>query len=156
MMRDHARRPATLIPPPVVYAVALFAAWGLQREWPLHLELGAYARGLTWLLVGIGLAGSLWAVRAVWKNRTTVNPYKAANALVTDGPFRYSRNPIYVSDWFIYAGVTVWLHSLWPLPLALLVYLVMRHWVIAHEEAHLAARFGEDYRDYCARVPRWL
>lgn len=155
-MRDHARRPATLIPPPVVYAVALFAAWGLQREWPLPLELGSYARGITWLLVGIGLAGSLWAVWAVWKNRTTVNPYKAANALVTDGPFRYSRNPIYVSDWFIYAGVTVWLHSLWPLPLALLVYLVMRHWVIAHEEAHLAARFGEDYRDYCARVPRWL
>lgn len=156
MVRDLAQRPRTLLPPPLVYAAALLAAWWIEPRYPLPLELGAWARPLAWGLIGLGLAGFAWALAAIWGHRTTVNPYKAASHLVTSGPFRYSRNPIYVSDWFVYLGVTLWLASAWPLLFAPLVWAAMRYGVIAHEEAHLEARFGEKYRRYRQRVRRWV
>jgi protein-S-isoprenylcysteine O-methyltransferase Ste14 len=155
-MRDPAIRPLTLIPPPLVYAAALFAAWWLQERLPLPLDLGELARPLGWVLIGIGLAGFTWALAAIWGHRTTVNPYKAASNLVTSGPFRYSRNPIYLSDWFVYAGAMLLLKTAWPLLLAPLVFLLMRYLVIVHEETHLEARFGAEYHDYKMRVRRWL
>lgn len=153
-MRDPAIRPRTLVPPPLVYALALTAAWWLDGRWPWGFDAGA--PGLGWALIGLGLAGFTWALAAIWSHRTTVNPYKAASRLVTRGPFAFSRNPIYVSDWFVYLGVTLLLGSLWALLLAPLVWAVMRYGVIAHEETHLAAKFGDEYRDYFARVRRWL
>ena len=156
MMRDPAIRPLTLIPPPLVYAVALYTAWWLQGRLPLTLDLGAAAWPLGWSLIGIGLAGFAWALTAIWGHRTTVNPYRAASNLVTGGPFAYSRNPIYLSDWFVYAGAMLLLKTAWSLLLAPAVYLVMRHMVIAHEETHLAARFGEEYLAYKSRVRRWF
>ena len=152
-MRDPAIRPLTLVPPPLVYALALFAAWWLQQELPLNLILPT---GLGWGLIGVGLLGFAWALIAIWGHHTTVNPYRAASNLVTSGPFRYSRNPIYVSDWFVYVGVMILLGTAWPLLLDPLVYGVMRHLVIAHEETHLLARFGDEYRQYQAQVRRWL
>lgn len=154
--RDPALRPRTLLPPPLVYALALGAAWWLEGRWPLGFERHAFTRAFGWGLIGLGLAGMFWALAAIWRRRTTVNPYKAASALVTTGPFAYSRNPIYVSDWLVYAGVTLLFASTWPLLLAPAVWWVMRYAVIAHEEAHLLARFGDDYRAYQARVRRWL
>lgn len=155
-MHNPSLRPATLLPPPLVYAAALLLAWWLEHRFPLPLDLGAAARPLAWSLIGVGLAGFTWALYAIWSHRTTVNPYKAASNLVTRGPFARSRNPIYVSDWFVYLGATLLLKTFWPLLLAPAVYLAMRHGVIAHEEAHLEARFGAEYLDYKARVKRWL
>jgi protein-S-isoprenylcysteine O-methyltransferase Ste14 len=155
-MPDPAIRPATLIPPPLVYAVALLAAWWLHGRLPLPLDAGALARPLGWALIGLGLAGFAWALVAILARHTTVNPYKAASSLVTRGPFRYTRNPIYVSDWFVYAGAMLLLRTAWPLLLAPAVFLVMRFMVVAHEERHLEARFGDEYRDYKARVRRWF
>jgi len=155
-MRDPALRPRTLVPPPLVYAVALVAAWWLEGRWSLAVAAGEAGRFAGWALIGVGLAGFAWALAAIWGHRTTVNPYKAASNLVTRGPFAYSRNPIYVSDWFVYLGVTLLLGTAWPLTLAPLVWGVMRFGVIAHEETHLLAKFGQEYRDYQARVRRWL
>jgi protein-S-isoprenylcysteine O-methyltransferase Ste14 len=61
-----------------------------------------------------------------------------------------------VFDWFIYLGVTLMLGTAWPLLLAPLVWLVMRYGVIRHEEAHLLAKFGDEYETYCSQVKRWL
>lgn len=156
IVRDPAIRPRTLVPPPLLYAVALFAAWWLDGRWPLGFDAGMAGRAAGWVLIGLGLAGFAWALAAIWGHRTTVNPYKAASSLVTRGPFALSRNPIYVSDWFVYLGVTLLLGTVWPLLLAPLVWAVMRFGVIAHEEAHLTAKFGDEYRAYQARVRRWL
>ena len=156
MIRDPSIRPLTLVPPPLVYAVALYASWRLHAWLPLPLDLGGAALPLGWASIGLGLLGFAWALAAILAGHTTVNPYRAASSLVTQGPFRYSRNPIYVSDWFVYAGATLLLRTAWPLLLAPLVFLVMRYLVIAHEETHLEARFGAEYRDYKARVRRWL
>lgn len=155
-MRDPAIRPRTLAPPPLVYAVALYAAWWLEQRYALGFDLSPLADVAGWGLIGLGLAGFIWALAAIWGHRTTVNPYRAASNLVTRGPFARSRNPIYVSDWFVYAGMTLLLGTGWAVLLAPLVWVVMRHGVIAHEEAHLLAKFGDEYRNYCSRVKRWL
>jgi protein-S-isoprenylcysteine O-methyltransferase Ste14 len=101
----EAPRPRTWIPPPAPYAAALLSGWWLDRSvLPLPCEGGAATRALGGLLVGLGLvllAGTLFALH---QHRTTVHPYKAASALCTSGPFRISRNPIYLGDWFILAG----------------------------------------------------
>lgn len=155
-MRNPEIRPRTLAPPPLVYAVALYGSWRLQQRYALDLRLDPFTDILGWALIAIGLAGFTWALATIWGHRTTVNPYKAASNLVTQGPFARTRNPIYVSDWFVYLGVTLLLASFWPLVLAPLVWAVMRYGVIAHEEAHLLAKFGDEYRAYCRQVKRWL
>jgi protein-S-isoprenylcysteine O-methyltransferase Ste14 len=155
-MRDPVIRPRTLAPPPLVYALALYAAWWLEQRHSLAFGLEPWADIVGWGLISLGLAGFGWALAAIWGHRTTVNPYKAASNLVTLGPFAHSRNPIYVSDWFVYFGATLILGTAWPVLLALLVWGVIRHGVIAHEEAHLLAKFGDEYRTYCRQVRRWF
>ena len=155
-MRDPIFRPRTLAPPPLVYAAVLYAAWWLQQRQALGFDMGAAGGFLGWLLIGLGLAGMTWALAAIWSHHTTVNPYRAATNLVTQGPFAWSRNPIYVSDWFVYFGVTLLLGTAWALLLAPVVWAIMRFGVIRHEEAHLLAKFGDEYQTYCGRVRRWL
>ena len=156
-MPDHRLRPRTLILPPAPYAAALGGGWWLDRHvQPLPLDWGLIGQILGGGLLGIGLVLFVWTLVTFWRHRTTVNPYKAASTLCTGGPFRFSRNPIYVGDWFILAGLSLWLQTAWPLLFAPLVWALLRYGVIRHEETHLEARFGEAYRDYRARVRRWL
>lgn len=160
-MADPVRRPATLVLPPLPYALALYAAWRLQAAGhglplPGASAYAAIYSGLGAALISAGLALFAWTLWVFWRHRTTVNPYRAASALVTRGPFAWSRNPIYVGDWLIYAGVMLWLGTAWPVLFAPLVWAIIRYGVIRHEEAHLAALFGDDYTAYRARVRRWL
>ena len=158
MSKKHlAQRPRTLILPPAPYAAALLGGWWLDRNWlALPFDLGAAARPLGWLAVGIGLALFVWTMWTFARHRTTVNPYVGASALCTGGPFRFSRNPIYLGDWFILAGVSLLLATLWPLAFAPLIWVMLRFGVIRHEEVHLEAKFGDAYRAYKARVRRWI
>lgn len=154
---NPALRPRTLILPPAPYAAALLGGWWLDRNvHALPWAWGAATRPLGWLLVGAGLALFGWALATLWRHHTTVNPYKAAAELCTDGPFRFSRNPIYVGDWFLLAGVALLLGTAWPLLFAPLIWAMLRYGVIRHEEAHLEAKFGDAYRTYKARVRRWV
>jgi protein-S-isoprenylcysteine O-methyltransferase Ste14 len=153
----HAHRPRTLILPPAPYAAALLGGWWLDRHhFPMPLDVGAATHLLGWFAVGIGLALSGWTLWTFARHRTTVNPYGGATALCTSGPFRFSRNPIYLGDWFILAGVSLLLNTLWPLVFAPLIWITLRFGVIRHEEAHLEAKFGDAYRGYAARVRRWI
>ena len=150
-------RPRTLVLPPAPYALALLASWWLERKGhALSFDPGPAALPLAGLLVGAGLALFLWTLYTFWRHHTTVNPYKAAAELCTSGPFAFSRNPIYLGDWFVYLGLMVWIETFWPLVFAPLVWLIVRYGVIRHEEAHLEAKFGEPYRAYRASVRRWL
>ncbi len=157
MNPDHTRRPRTLILPPAPYAAAMLGGWWLDRhQLALSFDLGAVSRPLGWIAVGVGLALFAWTLWTFAHHRTTVNPYAGASALCTRGPFRFSRNPIYLGDWFILMGVSLLLGTLWPLVFAPLIWAMLRYGVIRHEEAHLEARFGDAYRHYASRVRRWI
>ncbi len=154
---QDARRPRTLILPPAPYASAMLGGWWLDRQLlAMPLDLGAAMIPLGWSAVVLGLALFAWTMWTFVRHRTTVNPYAGASALCTSGPFRFSRNPIYLGDWFILLGVSLLLGTVWPLLFAPLIWAMLRFGVIRHEEAHLEARFGDDYRVYKTRVRRWI
>lgn len=156
-MKNELHRPRTLILPPAPYAAALLGGWWLNHHWAmLPLDVGPETRPLGWLAVAIGLALFVWTLWTFRRHRTTVNPYAGASALCTTGPFRFSRNPIYLGDWFLLTGISLLLATAWPLAFAPLIWVTLRFGVIRHEEAHLEAKFGNAYRDYKARVRRWL
>jgi len=152
-----ARRPRTWILPPAPYALALLLGWLLDRKlWSIPWDWGGIGNVLAAVLIGIALALFAWTLLAFWRQHTTVNPYKGASALCTGGPFRFSRNPIYLGDWLLLAAGCLLLHTWWPLLFSPFIWLSVHYGVIRNEERHLEARFGEAYRQYKTQVRRWL
>jgi protein-S-isoprenylcysteine O-methyltransferase Ste14 len=100
------------------------------------------------------LAGA--AAGLFWRARTTVLPHRTTTALVTSGPYRLTRNPLYLSLGLLMAGGAFATNSLAVLAMLLPWAVVMRYGVIVREERYLEQKFGEDYRAYCRRVRRWL
>lgn len=156
-MNPDIRRPRTLILPPLPYAIALFLGWWLHHNLvSLTWDWGSVTHLLGWLLITLGIILLGWTSITLWQHRTTVNPYKAVTHLCTNGPFHYSRNPIYVGDWLIFIGISVLLSTWWPLLFSPLIWVVLRYFVIRYEEAHLEAKFGSAYQNYQTQVRRWL
>lgn len=150
------RASRTLLPPPLIYLLFLGAAWLLNALWPLAVPRNLWSHYFGWGLIDAGLLLMLWAGLLMLWRRTTVNPYGKPRRLLEEGPFRVSRNPIYLADSLIYCGIALLWGSLWPWLLLPAVIISMQHGVIVHEERLLAELFGEDYRAYCRRVRRWL
>jgi protein-S-isoprenylcysteine O-methyltransferase Ste14 len=114
--------------PPAPFAAAIVGGWWLDRQrWPLPLGGSDLQRGLGWLLVAAALLLFAWSLLTLRRHRTTVNPYRGAAALCTDGPFAFSRNPIYLADWFVLAGASLILATAWPLLFAPAVCALRRH-----------------------------
>lgn len=151
-----ADKPRTLAPPPLIYVAGLALGVLMERYLPMRLLPPSIAMGLGIPIALAGLLVAVWAVLTMWRGGTTVNPYKAASSLMTGGPFRFSRNPIYVADTVLYLGLALAFDWAWALAFLPFVLVIMHFGVIAHEERHLARRFGEDYLRYKQRVRRWL
>lgn len=153
-MFKQIRRP--ILPPPLIYLLFIGVAWAAHTQLPLVLAGTLWTHYLGWGLIDAGLLLMLWAALLMLRNRTTVNPYGVPTRLLEDGPFRYSRNPIYLADTLIYCGVALLWGSLWPW-LLLPALIGCMHWgVILREETLLAQLFGQAYVDYCRRVRRWI
>ena len=149
-------KPRVLIPPPVLYAVAIGIGLWLERPLPWPLPCGAPRFWVRALLIALAVVLFGWCARELRAHKTTINPHRAASSLVDSGPFRFSRNPIYVSLTALLVGVGLLAPSTWVLLMLVWVLPVMQRWVIAREEEHLRWRFGQEYGHYCERVRRWL
>ena len=145
-----------IAPPPVIFGVPLAA--GLVADYvhrlPLYSERIVLWAGIALALSGLALiaAGSLELRRA----HTAVIPYQPTTAIVSSGPFRFSRNPLYLGFVLIYLGASMAANTFWPLPLLPLAIVVMQRGVIHREERYLARKFGEEYLAYQSRVRRWI
>ena len=145
-----------LVLPPLVYGAAFIVGLLLHLVLPLHVLPPTLARGIGVVCVLVSLPLALATFRVLSRAHTPVDPLKPTTALVTEGPFRYSRNPIYVALTLLYVGVALLVNVWWILLLVVPVLLVIRYGVIAREEAYLTRKFGEAYRQYTAQVRRWL
>lgn len=143
--------------PPILFAVAFAAGWGLERLHPMPLGIAA---GPRWTaagaLIGAGLLLALWAVLLFRRARTGIPVHHPVTQLVTHGPYRWSRNPIYLGLVLAHVGAAIGLDMAWPVVLLPPAVVALHVLVIRREEALLQRLFGAAYRDYAARVRRWF
>ena len=151
---DHHSGAVTL--PPLFFIAAFAAGFALEQIWPLPVLPEALRIALASLFAALGIALAVATVARFVRHRTSLHVHRPTTALITDGPFRLSRNPAYLALTLLYAAGAVALDSVWIMAL-LLPALAGLHWgVIVREERYLEGLFGEAYRDYRARVRRWL
>lgn len=153
-----ADRPSAVPWPPIllvaVIASAVFLGNVYPLPWPGVDDLGARLIGLS--LGAAGLALIIWAALTLRRHATTILPHQAADKLVTEGPFAWRRNPIYLGDALLMLGAAevtknIWFAALVP------VFMILVTWLaILPEERHLAARFGQAWEDYKERTRRLL
>ena len=145
--------------PPLLYLAYLILGLALDRVLPLPLALPEAAL-LSWtaggVLILVGVAIVAAGIRNFSRAGTPVPSNQPVRALVTTGIHGWSRNPIYVGMFFLYAGIGLAARSPWVLVLTLPLAITLHYGVIAREEAYLERRFGDAYRNYKARVRRWL
>jgi protein-S-isoprenylcysteine O-methyltransferase Ste14 len=145
--------------PPLLFLAALLIGIVLDRLLPLPfpvpgIDLAYWIVGGSLILIGLALAAA--GIRNFSRARTPFVSIKPTRALVTTGIHGWTRNPIYLGMFLIYGGIGVAAQSPWILMLALPLAITLRLGVVAREEAYLERRFGDAYRDYKARVRRWL
>lgn len=150
---DHAQ---VRINPPLLTLIHIAAAFLLQWLLPLPLPLPAFIRVLGGVLVIGSLALAFSAVRQFSRVHTTLHPHGPVTSVVTSGPYRFTRNPIYVCYVCLLIGFPLALNSYWGVMLSPLLVLLLDRLVIQHEEAYLERKFGRVYLDYKSRVRRWL
>ena len=144
--------------PPLVYVGLFLMGYAVHRFAPLRLwgDPPPFARLVGWGLVAAGVLLGASAVRLFRRAGTTPNPTRPTTALVLHGPYRFTRNPMYLGLGVAYLGAALLVNSVWPVVLFPAVILLVRRWVIGPEEAYLERKFGAEYRAYRARVRRWL
>ena len=156
-MRSAKDTAGVVIPPPIVLLLALIAASILQwwKPWPIApAGFPTLTVGVGLALVAIALAG--WSIRTMRLAGTRFETSKPTSAIVAHGPFRFTRNPIYLAMMLLLFGFGLGLDSAWPLLVIAPFFLVIRYGVVAREEAYLARLFGDAYLDYKRSVRRWI
>jgi len=156
MAASHADHPRVVALPPLIYLGFLLAGVALDFLWPTRLGALSVRLLVGGILIAGGVALLASAVRRFFRAGTPLEVHRPAVALVTEGPYRFSRNPIYLGLALGYAGVAIAANSLWALLLLIPTLAVIRYGVVAREEVYLERRFGEEYRRYKAFVRRWL
>lgn len=162
--------PGVIAPPPLIYLGFLFVGWGLAR---LGARPDVVEAGFGWLAAGFNLEvevrrgvaltliiGGLlldgMAAGLFRRRGTAVEPWKPSTTLIIEGPYRFSRNPIYLGFAITYLGLAVAMDSWVALLLLLPCLAVVDRFVIQREERYLAAKFGPGYDAYRRKVRRWL
>jgi protein-S-isoprenylcysteine O-methyltransferase Ste14 len=142
--------------PPAIPVAALLLSWALGRMWPIPI---AWPRGLFWgglALFVLPFALHFWAARTFRFHQTPVNPRGDVGAIATNGPYRFTRNPMYLSLMLVYMGGSLLFRLPWAWILLPIVFLSLHFGIIVPEEKYLEGKFGESYLHYKMQVRRWL
>ena len=146
-------------PPPLAYFAGMAIGFAVHLFVPARIVASERAEhGL--FLLGSGLltlSASLVISAVVSFRQAQTSPYfgQASTSLIVRGPFRISRNPLYLAGALLHCGLSLLANALWPLVL-LIPALAVVNALIEREEGYLARRFGSEYKAYCKRVRRWL
>jgi protein-S-isoprenylcysteine O-methyltransferase Ste14 len=147
------------IPVPWVFILVYLVGVAVQRVIPIAIPSPALAwvvRVTGFVFIGVGLVVAFSALGIFRKKKTTTVPHETPSTLVISGPYRFTRNPMYVGLTLEYLGVAGARLELWPIILLPLLLAYINFLVIPVEEQNLRAVFGDAYQQYGARVGRWL
>ena len=156
-MAHEPDRSNAIIRPPIALLIAFGMGLGLDWLYPLRFVPASVPRLLTGgAIFAAGLALAIWAILTIRQAGTEIETTKPTTAIVSGGPFRFTRNPIYSGMLLGLVGLAVGFDTLWILGTLIPFYLVIRYGVIAREEAYLERKFGDVYRGYTSQVRRWI
>ena len=155
-MRAMTDNPRVHVPPPLLYVAAMgLGAW-LSSRWPWPIGGGVVRMVAAYALLGVAVAIVVGSFTHFWSRGTSVLPIRPATALVVAGPYRFTRNPMYVAMAILTIAVALWLNSWWIVLLLVPALVAVVRFVIRREEEYLVRRFGAEYQAYMRRVRRWL
>ncbi|HYA21106.1 MAG TPA: isoprenylcysteine carboxylmethyltransferase family protein [Burkholderiales bacterium] len=148
--------PGVIMLPPLLYGIAFIVVLALRwfRPLPMFDDAVALWPGIALVILGVGIA--IWGRNALKAAGTNINPSLPTTAIVKSGPFRFSRNPLYLALTLVYLGITLAVNSWWGIVVLIPLLIIMHRGVILREERYLEAKFGESYRQYCSRVRRYI
>jgi protein-S-isoprenylcysteine O-methyltransferase Ste14 len=153
------RGPGAPVPSTLIYSFGLAGGALLERAEPLSIVGGpipAFQMIMGGGLAVLGLGLFIWSLRTFAAARTGIMPARSASCVVMSGPYRFSRNPMYVSFTAMYIGLALALDLPWAFVLLPGVLLALFGMVIRREERYMHGLFGGTYEEYCRQVPRWL
>jgi protein-S-isoprenylcysteine O-methyltransferase Ste14 len=156
MSSGAADRAGVIAPPPLIYLGAIVGGALLERVWRWELPTERWGPVVGALLIVAAIVLFVPAVLAFRRAGTPPEPHKPTTAIVTSGPFRFTRNPIYLSFTLAHVGIALWAASGWILVLLIPALAFIRLGVIAREEKYLERKFGAAYVEYRRRVRRWV
>ncbi len=142
--------------PPVAIGAPLLLGWVATRVWGDPYVLGSWRTPVGWLLLAAFAVWNGWALWLFGRHRTGLLPGQATEAMIDEGPFGLSRNPLYVGLLALYVGLALLAPTVWGLALLPAAVLLVLWGAILPEERFLRERFGASYDDYARRVRRWL
>lgn len=148
--------PGIWAPPPLFFLAGL--AVGSVAEWlwpfPILAQSLQYSAGFALMAASAVIAGL--SFREFARAKTSFEIHKPVEAIITSGPFRYSRNPLYLSLTMLYAGIAIAVDGIWIMAMLIPVLIAVHYGVILPEETYLERRFPDVYLPYKARVRRWF
>lgn len=153
--RDHPNVP---VHPPVVFLAAFLVAVVLELIFPTRAfhALGRFGDAVGMLLAAAGFLIGAWALLAFRAGGENPSPNTRTDQVLTSGPYRFSRNPIYVAMALVSFGMAFAFSNAWLLATTVIALIVIRFFVIAREEKYLQAKFGGAYTAYKRKVRRWV
>ncbi len=150
---DHA---GVAFHPPLLLALVLVVGFVARWLVPLNFLPRSLSTFIGPVVTAVSFGWFLWAVYTMRTGGASIPTGKPTNVIVARGPFRFSRNPIYLGMLFLQVGISIWANSLWFLGLAVVSAVLLWRGVISHEERYLEYKFGAEYLSYKGRVRRWL
>jgi protein-S-isoprenylcysteine O-methyltransferase Ste14 len=156
-MADTADTANVIVRPPIAWGLAILA--GLAVDWLMPVRFLPAAAPAGWFgaaLFVLALMLGVWAIATMTRAGSNVPTNRPTTTIVETGPYRFTRNPIYVGMMLSLIGLAIAFDTLWLLLMGVAFALVIRYGVVAREESYLERKFGGVYRDYRGRVRRWL
>ena len=148
--------PGVIAPPPLIYMAGLIVGYAIDYLWPAPFLPAAVQFSVGGALIVAGLVLALTAMRLFSRAGTNLRPDRLSTELVLEGPYGFSRNPMYISLTLTHLGIAIAVDSAWMIAMVIPVLIIMNQGVIAREERYLERKFGDDYRRFKQSVRRWL
>ena len=145
-----------LVRPPLIYLISILSGTLIQLAVPLRLLPVTIALPLGATLVAVAIGLFSYSVARFRAAGTPLPARKPTTAIVRTGPYRVSRNPIYLAFFSLHLGLAICVNSLWPVATLIATVAIIAVVVVPREERYLTGRFGTEYLEYRASVRRWL